>query len=88
VSIFEVLMLVCFGISWPLSIAKALRTKVVAGKSPVFMGIVIVGYMCGITHKSIYSRDWVIFLYIFNMIMVTIDMALYFKYYPKKQVNS
>ena len=34
---FEATMLICFGVSWPVSIAKALRTKEVAGKSPWFM---------------------------------------------------
>lgn len=83
-SLFEAIMLVCFGMSWPVSIAKALRTKNVAGKSRLFMGIVLIGYLSGIIHKIMYSLDWVIALYIFNMIMVSIDLALYFKYMPKK----
>ena len=85
-SIFEVLMLVCFGISWPISIAKAIRTKMVAGKSPVFMVIVIIGYAFGIIHKVLYSRDWVTFLYALNLIMVAVDMSLYFHY--SKRVNA
>ena len=44
-SFFEATMLICFGISWPVSIAKALRTKVVAGKSPLFMAIVCLDYL-------------------------------------------
>ncbi len=85
-SIFEVLMLICFGLSWPISIAKTLRTKMVAGKSPAFLGIVILGYACGIVHKLLYFPDWVIFLYGINMIMVVIDMSLYFRY--SKRVRS
>lgn len=81
-SIFEVIMLVCFGISWPISIAKSIRTKVVAGKSPIFMGIVCVGYLSGMIHKVLYSFDWVIILYLVNMIMIIIDIALYFRYLP------
>jgi hypothetical protein len=83
-SLFEAIMLVCFGVSWPVSIAKALRTKVVSGKSPLFMGIVWLGYLSGIIHKILYSLDWIISLYVFNMIMVSIDFALYYKYAPKK----
>jgi hypothetical protein len=79
-SIFEVMMLVCFGISWPISIAKTLRTKQVAGKSPAFMLIVILGYLSGVMHKLLYSRDWVIALYALNLVMVGIDMALYFRF--------
>jgi hypothetical protein len=79
-SIFEVIMLVCFGISWPISIAKAIRTKLVAGKSPVFLIIIIIGYASGIIHKAIHSVDWVIILYIINLIMVAIDLILYIRY--------
>ena len=38
-SVWEVLFLLCFAISWPVSIAKSLRTKVVIGKSPLFMSL-------------------------------------------------
>jgi hypothetical protein len=82
-SVFEALMLICFGVSWPISIAKALRTKVVAGKSPVFMIVLIIGYGCGVTHKILYSPDWITGLYALNMIMVSIDLSLYFRYLPR-----
>ncbi len=76
-SVFEVIMLICFGISWPISIAKTLRTRQVAGKSPLFMTIVITGYASGIVHKLIYSHDWIISLYILNLLMVVVDLTLY-----------
>ena len=83
-SIFEILMLACFGISWPISIAKSLKTKNVSGKSPLFMTIVCLGYLSGTMHKLIYSYDWVIILYILNFLLVAIDLFLYFRYIPKK----
>lgn len=76
------IMLICFGVSWPISIYKSLRTKVVEGKSPLFMVIVTIGYFCGVVHKYVYSYDWVILLYATNMIMVTIDLGLYYRYLP------
>ena len=76
-SIFEAIMLICFGISWPISIIKTIRTQHAAGKSPLFMSIVIVGYASGITHKWLHARDWVILLYIFNLVMVAIDLVLF-----------
>lgn len=79
-SVFEAIMLICFGVSWPISIAKSLRTGVVAGKSPMFMTIVCTGYISGIAHKIIYSPDWIITLYMFNLAMVGTDLALYFHY--------
>jgi hypothetical protein len=81
-SAFEITMLLCFGLSWPISIAKAVRTKVVSGKSPMFMAIICVGYVCGIIHKAFYAMDGVIVLYAVNLILVAIDLALYFRYLP------
>jgi hypothetical protein len=87
-SFFEIGMLVCFGVSWPVSIAKTLRTKRVAGKSPAFMVIVCLGYGCGIAHKLLHSRDWVTLLYALNLLMVAFDLGLYFKYSKRPDGNA
>lgn len=79
-SIWEVLFLLCFAVSWPVSIAKSLRTKVVIGKSPLFMSLIILGYIFGIIHKSLYSNNIVIWLYVFNAALVSFDLFLYFLY--------
>lgn len=79
-SIWEVLFLLCFAVSWPVSIAKSLRTKVVIGKSPLFMSLIIMGYIFGIIHKALYSNDIVIWLYVFNAVLVSTDLFLYFLY--------
>ena len=79
-SIFEILMLVCFAFSWPISIAKTLKTKKVSGKSPVFMVIIIIGYIMGVIHKCLYKHDFVIYLYAFNAVLVSFDLYLYMKY--------
>ena len=49
--IFEILMLLCFGSSWPFAVAKTLRTKVVVGKSPVFLVLIFIGYLSGILYN-------------------------------------
>lgn len=77
---FEIVMLVLFGISWPISIAKALRTKRVAGKSPLFMLTICTGYLFGVIHKIHYAFDWVTGLYALNMVLILTDLALYFRY--------
>ena len=87
-SVFEAGMLICFGVSWPISIAKSLRTKRVSGKSPFFMGIVCFGYACGVIHKLVYSMDWIVVLYILNMILVAFDLFLYFKYLSKEKQSA
>jgi type IV secretory pathway TrbD component len=80
-SFFEALMLICFGLSWPISIYKSLKTKIVVGKSPMYMIIVCIGYLCGILHKIFYSQDWIIILYTINLLMVLFDLYLYYKYH-------
>jgi hypothetical protein len=87
-NIFESLMLVCFGLSWPLSIARTLRSKSVAGKSPYFIGIVILGYLFGLTRKVLGPLDWVFYLYIFNIVIVSADLILYFKYRGRKAATN
>lgn len=84
-SIFEAVMLTCFGVGWPVSIAKSLRTKIVVGKSPLFMIIICAGYLSGIIHKILYSFDWVIALYAINLLMVAFDLSLYYKYLPREK---
>jgi hypothetical protein len=80
-AIFEMLMLLCFAASWPFSIAKTLRTKIVAGKSPLFMGIIELGYVFGILFKlTAPVLDWRIVLYILNLLIIGTDLFLYFLY--------
>ena len=78
--IFEILFLLCFAVSWPISIIKAIRTKIVIGKSPVFMCLIILGYMFGILHKQYHDYDIVTYLYLFNAVLVLTDLNLYFHY--------
>ena len=80
---FEAAMLICFGLSWPISILKALRTRKVEGKSPLFMLILMVGYSMGILHKAFFNMDWVVSLYVLNLCMVGFDLLLYYRYLPK-----
>ena len=77
-SFFELGMLVCFGISWPISVMKSYRMKTTKGKSLPFTIAIVIGYIMGITHKLLYSRDAVLYVYFFNLTMVSIDLILYF----------
>ncbi len=76
-SVFEIVMLVCFGASWPFSIARSYTSRATGGKSPVFLCLIIVGYIAGIIHKATHSRDFVIYLYALNAVMVSADLCLY-----------
>jgi len=78
-SIFEAIMLLCFGAAWPFSIIKSYKSKSVAGKSPYFLIVVIIGYISGIINKLLYSNDIIMYLYILNLLMVATDLAIYYR---------
>ncbi|TCL72305.1 hypothetical protein EDC14_100613 [Hydrogenispora ethanolica] len=78
-SIFEIIMMICFGMAWPFSIYKSLKTRQTGGKSLSFMVIVLVGYAAGVVHKLLYSQDRVIYLYLLNALMVLADILLYLR---------
>ena len=78
-SIFEMIMLICFGAAWPVSILKSWNSRTNNGKSLFFLIIVLVGYVAGILHKIFYLHDMVIILYFVNFTMITIDLLIYFR---------
>ena len=78
-SVFEIIMLLCFGAAWPFSIYKSYTSRKNTGKSVIFLFIVLLGYAAGITHKMLHSSDFVIYLYILNGLMVIADIALYWR---------
>jgi len=77
--VFEILMLICFGFAWPTSIYKSLTSKSVAGKSELFLYIIIAGYLFGILHKIFNNLDFVVVLYAINALMVSFDLFLYYR---------
>lgn len=77
--IFEFIMLTCFGLSWPISVYKSIVSKSTKGKSCVFIIAIIIGYISGIIGKIVSSQiNYVLILYCFNLIVVSIDLTLYF----------
>lgn len=79
-SVFEIIMLLCFGAAWPASIYRTAVTRSVKGKSLLFLVIVFAGYLAGVAHKVLYSPDPVLLLYVLNALMVLADIALYLRY--------
>ena len=78
-SVFEALMLICFGASWPFSIARSVRDRSSKGKSLLFLILLELAYICGILHKVLVNTDIVLILYALNLMMVSIDIALYIR---------
>ena len=78
--IFEGIMLVCFGCAWPLSIYKTWKTKTSRGKSLFFLTVILIGYISGILFEFYGDLNFVIYLYLINILMVVTDLVLSIKY--------
>lgn len=88
--LLEALMILCFGLSWPISIRKSIVSKTAKGKSVFFEAFIWIGYVFGIIRKTMLwtaangqALGWLFYLgwafYILNIVEITIDMILYFR---------
>ena len=79
--IFESIMLICFGCSWPISIYKSYTSKSNEGKSVFFLYVILLGYISGVVFQYLDSPkvDYVFYLFFLNMFMVAIDIGLYYR---------
>lgn len=79
-SLLETIMIVSFGISWPLSIVRSVRSRSTKGKSLMFSCFILLGYICGIASKFItHTFNLAFWFYFPNVIMVAADICLYFR---------
>lgn len=77
---FEAMMVLCFGLSWPISIQKSYHSRTAKGKSIFFICFILAGYGFGIASKLISGNITYVFIfYVLNFIMVFIDICLYFR---------
>ncbi|MBE6707915.1 MAG: hypothetical protein E7578_01570 [Ruminococcaceae bacterium] len=86
--LMEAFTILCFGLSWPISIRKSLLSKTAKGKSLFFEVFLLVGYAIGIFRKVIQltllgCSGGIFFLsfffYMLNFVEISIDVALYFR---------
>lgn len=76
--LFECMMLICFGFSWPLNVVKAYRAKTAKGTSLAFILLIITGYLAGITAKIINSQfNYVLIVYFLNLAIVSVNILVY-----------
>ncbi len=78
-SIFELGMLVCFGVAWPFSIHKSWISRSVKGKSFFFLLVVLLGYAFGIAYKIMNGANYVVYFYLLNAFMVITDISIYIR---------
>ncbi|MGD9886879.1 MAG: hypothetical protein AB7T03_02820 [Bacilli bacterium] len=82
----EAAMVICFGISWPLSIYKSYKVRTTKGKSIIFLCFILLGYALGIANKIVHQDiNYVIGFYSLNFLMVFVDILLYFR---NKRIDS
>ena len=85
--ILEIVMLLCFGASWPLNVIKSYKARTTRGKSLGFLILIIIGYIAGIISKltndaymQAFGQKWyVLCFYVLNLLMVSLDVAMYFR---------
>ena len=86
--LMEAFTILCFGLSWPISIRKSFISKTAKGKSLFFEVFLLIGYAFGICRKMIQfsmlgCTGAIFFLsfffYILNFIEISIDVGLYFR---------
>lgn len=85
----EAVMILCFGLSWPISIRKSWISRTAKGKSLFFEVFIWIGYVFGIARKVLQwstatePLGWLFYLgwafYVLNIVEITIDMLLYFR---------
>lgn len=77
--VLEAAMLICFGISWPLSVVKNIRAHSAKGMSPAFILLIMAGYVAGITAKVLSGAiNYVLGVYILNLAIVSVNLVIYF----------
>lgn len=87
--ILEIVMIVSFGISWPMNVVKSYKARTTKGKSLAFLLLILFGYVAGIASKFVnetymasFSSKWyVLVFYILNFIMVSVDLCMYIRNY-------
>ncbi len=85
--VLEIIMVVSFGASWPLNVMKSYKARTAKGKSLTFLCLIFFGYIAGVASKltneaymAAFSEKWyVLFFYVLNLVMIGIDLLLYFR---------
>ncbi len=79
-SILETIMLVCFGLSWPINLMKAYKAGTAKGTSLPFILLIITGYIAGISAKLVSGQiNYVLIAYIINLVVVSLNLCVYFR---------
>ena len=76
----EIVMLICFGFSWPVSVVKNFHARTARGTSPLFILLIMTGYLAGIAAKLLSgSTGFVLVIYFLNLAIVSLNLVIYFR---------
>ena len=78
--IFEIIMVVSFGASWPFNVIKSYKARTTKGKSLLFLCLILFGYAAGICSKLVVfnpAKWYVLFFYVLNFVLIAADLVLY-----------
>ena len=77
--LLESVMLICFGLSWPVSVVKNIKAHTAKSMSLPFILLIITGYIAGISSKIINQNfSYVLVIYFFNLFVVSMNVVVYF----------
>ena len=85
--ICEIIMLICFGASWPINAMKAYKARTTKGTSLLFLLLILTGYIAGIRSKllnknymeNISTKWYVLVFYVINLVSLIINLLIYFR---------
>ena len=77
--LLEAIMLICFGMSWPISVYHNIKAKTAKSMSLQFTVLIILGYVAGITAKILSGHiNYVLVVYVLNLLFVSANVPVYF----------
>ena len=77
--LLESVMLICFGLSWPVSVVKNIKAHTAKSMSLPFILLIITGYIAGISSKIInHNYSYVLVIYFVNLFVVSMNVVVYF----------
>ena len=77
--LLESVMLICFGLSWPVSVVMNIKAHTAKSMSLPFILLIITGYIAGISSKIInHNYSYVLVIYFFNLFVVSMNVVVYF----------
>lgn len=78
--VLEAVMLICFGLSWPINAYKNYKAGTAAGTSWQFILLITAGYIAGIVAKFAGDAiNWVLAVYFLNLFCLAINWGVYFR---------